>query len=620
MIDFHPLLSAFQAVRRELLALRDPSGHWVGELSSSAFATASAASALCIVARAVKEESRREAYRQLAGRSVDWLVAGQNGDGGWGDTRLSPSNLAATMLVRAAIHLSAQSQRYADSLARAQRYYDNYNGLAGLRRQYGGDPTMLAAILGNSALAGLTAWRDVPALAFELAWLPRALQRPLAGYPVLGVAATYADPVRVGIGQARFFHHRPRNPLALLTRRLSIGRSLARLGRMQPPSGGFLESVPWTSFLVMGLAATGRVDHPVARRALDFLLDTVRGDASWSIDTSLSVWNTALSINALAAASGDVGALGCLDWLLGCQRSDLDPLTESPPGGWGCNDGRGSLADADNTSSALLALSVLSKSGAGANRSRIETAATAGIHWLLAVQNTDGGWPTFCRTRGTRLRVAVGSRRDPQAGAPLDGSGADLTAHALRALRAWQYWTADRAIDEAIRHGMNYLARQQRSDGSWRPLWFGNPNFPNDENPIYGTSQVLLAYRDLDQIESPLAQRGLEWLAAAVDPGGGWGGGQGRGTRYSGSRGPSSVEETALAVEALLAAPTDSRRQPVLEAGLHWLVRAVEESRHRQTTAIGLHLGRLWYYEKVYSLAFTVSALGQAVKLFSRSG
>ena len=541
----------------------------------------------------MKEESRREAYQQLACRSVDWLVAGQNGDGGWGDTRSSPSNLAATMLVRAAIHLAAQSQRYADSLARAQRWFDNHDGLAGLRRQYGGDPTMLAAILGNSALAGLTAWRDVPAMAFELAWLPRTLQRPL------GASASYADPVRVGIGQARFFHRWPRNPLALLTRRLSVGRSLARLGRMQPPSGGFLESVPWTSFLVMGLASTGRVNHPVARRGLGFLLDTVRGDASWSIDTSLSVWNTALSINALASASGDVGALGCLDWLLGCQRSESDPLTETPPGGWGCNDARGSL-----------------------RRRRRHLDRASGLIGALEVRR--GGPSAADRDRGHRrhqLAPGRAERRRRLAHLPprlarctlLDGSGADLTAHALRALRAWQYWIADRSIDEAIRRGMYYLAAQQRSDGSWRPLWFGNPNFPGEENPIYGTSQVLLAYRDLDQIESPPAQRGLEWLTAAVDPGGGWGGG-GQGE----SRGPSSVEETALAVEALLAAPSDPRRQPVLEAGLQWLVRAVEESRHRQPAAIGLHLARLWYCEKVYPLAFTVSALGQAVKLLSR--
>ena len=354
------------------------------------------------------------------------------------------SNLAATLLVRAAVHLAAQSQRHSDSLAQAQRWFDSHDGLAGLRRQYGGDPTMLAAVLGNSALAGLTAWRDVPVMAFELAWLPRSLQRPLAA------SASYAEPVRVGIGQARYFHRWPRNPLSLLTRRLSVGRSLARLGRMQPPSGGFLESVPWTAFLVMGLALTGRVNHPVARRGLGFLLDTVRSDASWSIGTSLSVWNTTLSINALASASGDVVRPGLPRLAVGLPGGESDPLTETPPGGWSCNDARGSLADADDTSTALLALSVLLKSGAGANRPRIETAATAGIRWLLAVQNDDGGWPTF--RRGAR--------------GPLDGSGSDLTAHALRALRAWQYWIADRAIDEAIRYGMQYLAAKQRSNGS----------------------------------------------------------------------------------------------------------------------------------------------------------
>ncbi len=209
--------------------------------------------------------------------------------------------------------------------------------------------------------------------------------------------------------------------------------------------------------------------------------------------------------------------------------------------------------------------------------------------------------------------MAVGPPSAAVARGTLDGSGADLTAHALRALRAWQYWIADRAIDEAIRYGMQYLAAQQRSDGSWRPLRFGNPNFAGAENPIYGTAQVLLAYRDLDQIESPVAQRGLAWLTAAVDPGGGWGGG-GQGE----SRGPSSIEETALAVETLLAAPSDPGRLPVLEAGLKWLIKAVEESRHRQAATIGLHLARLWYYEKVYPLAYTVSALGQAVKLLSR--
>ena len=85
MIDFHPLLSAFQTARRELLALRAAEGHWIGEVSSSPFATASAAGALCIVAANVTEDARRDAYRQLASRSAEWLASAQASDGGWGD-------------------------------------------------------------------------------------------------------------------------------------------------------------------------------------------------------------------------------------------------------------------------------------------------------------------------------------------------------------------------------------------------------------------------------------------------------------------------------------------------------------------------------------------------------
>jgi squalene-hopene/tetraprenyl-beta-curcumene cyclase len=592
MIDLNSLFSAFQTVRRDLLALRVPPGHWVGELSSSAFSTASAASALAVVAQAVKDEPRAAAYRQLASRSIDWLAAHQNGDGGWGDTGQSPSNAATTAVVRSAIHLASQTHRYSDSLARVQRYYDIDDGIAGIRRQCGGDPAILSAVLGTLALAGLIPWKGVPPLAYELAWLPRPLRHPR------DARAGFIEPIRVGIGQARFFHRWPRNPLTLVARGVSVGRSLKALAIVQPPSGGFLEAVPWTAFLVMGLAATGRAEHPVARRGLGFLLDSVRDDASWPIVTNLSVTNTSLSINALASASGDVGALGCLDWLLGCQHRETCRLTGTPSGGWSCSDSSGYLPDTDNTAGALLALSVLLKSGGGVHRPRIESAAYAGIHWLLALQNADGGWPAF--RRGSRL-----GRREP--------SGAELTARALRALRAWQYWVADCPIDEAIRRGMEFLAAQQQSNGSWQSLTFGNPSFPYEENLVFGTGQVLLAYRDLDQMEHPRAQRGLDWLAAAVDPGGSWGGGLGE------PRGPSNVEETALAVEALLAAPIDSR-QTVLEAGLAWLVRAIQESRHCQAAAIGLQLGRLSYAEKVFPLAFTVSALGQAVKRLSRPG
>ena len=97
----------------------------------------------------------------------------------------------------------------------------------------------------------------------------------------------------------------------------------------------------------------------------------------------------------------------------------------------------------------------------------------------------------------------------------------------------------------------------------------------------------------------------------------------------------SSVEETALAVEALLAAlprnategvpysapePRTLNPEPLtaaLEKGLNWLALRVERGEHRQPAPIGFYFAKLWYYEKLYPLTFTVAALGRACRLYA---
>jgi len=337
----------------------------------------------------------------------------------------------------------------------------------------------------------------------------------------------------------------------------------------------------------MSLAGTDRADHPVVRRAVRFLIDSVRDDGSWPIDTNLATWNTTLAVNALAAASGDVGALGCLDWLLACQHRRLHPFTHAAPGGWGWTDLSGAVPDADDTSGALLALKTLRDCNARAEHGPIASAAAAGVRWLLDLQNADGGWPTFCRGWGTM---------------PFDRSGADLTAHALRALSAWRR-VAPTRIERAVRRGLRFLARCQRGDGSWLPLWFGNQDDPQEENPVYGTSRVLAAYRELNLLGTPQARRGVAWLAAAQHADGGFGAATG---------GERSVEETALAVEAL-AAVGEADVQVVADKGLSWLVQAVEAGRHTAASPIGFYFARLWYYEDLYPIVFTVGAFGHAL-------
>ena len=230
--------------------------------------------------------------------------------------------------------------------------------------------------------------------------------------------------------------------------------------------------------------------------------------------------------------------------------------------------------------------------------------------------------------RGVRRRRRRGGRaRAPFA--PRDPGRArgfaviiDLTAHALRAINVWcaqekdsgaiPVGTTSSEFSRAIERGFSFLTHSQRSDGSWVPLWFGNQDHPSEENPTYGTAKVLMAYRDFNQTASPEAQRGLEWLRQSQNDDGGWGGGASIPTSQPGNVG-SSVEETALAVEALLMDVASDSTQKAVAKGLRWLVDAVESGAYLENSPIGFYFAKLWYHETLYPLVFTVAALGRAL-------
>jgi squalene-hopene/tetraprenyl-beta-curcumene cyclase len=74
------------------------------------------------------------------------------------------------------------------------------------------------------------------------------------------------------------------------------------------------------------------------------------------------------------------------------------------------------------------------------------------------------------------------------------------------------------------------------------------------------------------------------------------------------------VEETALAIEALAEVGADPAFAAGFEAGVAWLIEAVERNSHRDCSPIGFYFAKLWYYERLYPLIFTVAALGQVVR------
>jgi squalene-hopene/tetraprenyl-beta-curcumene cyclase len=618
MISVDParLERAYQTALAALLAQRTAEGHWVGELSSSALSTATAVSALALV----QKQTGSRAHDSLIAGGLAWLAAHQNADGGWGDTVKSISNISTTMLCLAAFHIGEAEGQYAGLLGRiqdhlAERFGRTPEKLAeAVRRRYGKDRTFSVPILTTCALAGLVSWKEVPPLPFELACLPQSWFRFLRLQVV-----SYALPALIAIGQAVHHHRPPWNPLKRLLRRLARARSLRVLERIQPSSGGFLEATPLTSFVTLSLASIELAEHPVARKGVEFLVRSVRPEGSWPIDTNLATWVTTLSFNALSA-TGDLSAVGGLkrlrEWLRRQQYTERHPYTGAAPGGWAWTDLPGGVPDADDTAGCLLVLGCLD-TGLEPPKS-----AVAGLRWLLDLQNADGGMPTFCRGWGHL---------------PFDRSGSDLTAHALRALARWgarkkTVWVTElrfqpprlrriliskAEIDRAVARGLKFLTANQRPDGSWLPLWFGNQFAPDDENPTYGTARVLAAYRDLDMMNSDPARRGVAWLLSAQNADGGWGGAAGV---------PSSIEETALAVEVLLDAPgaetpgADARGSSVEQAvnnGLAWLVEQVETGGLENPTPIGFYFAKLWYFEKLYPLIFTVAALGRARRKLS---
>ena len=615
-ITTSPLHTAYETARDYLLDQRQGRDHWTGQLAASSLSTATAISTLALVRQHYQAPPNEQAdlptinqLSQTIDNGLAWLANHQNQDGGWGDTNLSYSNIATTLLVIAAFKLADQESSNVKLLQAAQKYVDNIGIEKGLRKRYGKDKTFAIPILTNAALAGMVPWKKVAALPFELACFPTAVYRFLS-LPVV----SYAIPALVAIGQARFFHRPPRNPITWLVRKLTVNKSLRVLQRIQPTSGGYLEAIPLTSFVAMSLAATGRVHHRVTTQGVEFLMSTVREDGSWPIDSDLATWNTSLAIKALDQNEADVATLDATTWLLSCQHTKRHPYTGADPGGWGWSNLSGAVPDCDDTPAALLALDAIRRSDSfsAIDFPQLTTVAMAGVKWMLSLQNRDHGWPTFCRGWSSL---------------PFDRSGADLTAHVLRALKAWEqeilapagpFHGKPEKFQQLIDGAFAYLQRKQNSDGSWFPLWFGNQDRSDEENPVYGTAKVLLAYHRWGKSEDPITRQGYQWLVKQANNDGGWGSGVDKSRNNNGqvsiTRAESGVEETALAIETLLTAPTSELNENTLNKGLEWMIRSVENGSFKDCSPIGFYFAKLWYHECLYPIIFTVSALGAAMK------
>ncbi len=595
-----------------LMNSRSEDGMWRGKLSSSAISTSVSVYAL--------QRIDAEKYAQQIENGVRWLNATMKPDGSWGDTVESPSNMTATLLTYVSLYAVGKASDRTRAYLNQQFGGETEEALIkGVLNYYGKDYTFSVPILMMCALAGVISnWKKIPPFPFELATLPQKLFRYL-NLPVV----SYAIPALIAIGicqmrksgkkkmERQFSISNCLRPV----RNLFVPKAMRVLRKMQPEDGGYLEAAPLTAFVSMCLAESGFREHEVTQQCAKFLVDTVREDGAWSIDTNLSGWVTSLAAKVIKLTinneqltinmpfaltstpstlnspptQGDSGGLltsnpSTLNSKLSeiIKRNatkDVHPFTGARHGGWGWSDLSGSVPDGDDTSGALIALHHLTH---GTVSKEIEE----GLKWLMWLQNNDGGMPTFCKGWGKL---------------PFDRSTPDITAHAMLAMGLW-IPSLNGQIKRDVQRSYNRMLRWMQgtaNDAGWTPLWFGDQDATDEKAPVYGTATVIDYLMQSNQPEGKaLAESKVQFLINCQNEDGGWGGNKGV---------CSKVTFTSRALAALAHFP--DRYEENKQKGWEYLYERYKAGTLYVPEPIGLYFSRLWYSEDLYNVTFLLHAI-----------
>jgi squalene-hopene/tetraprenyl-beta-curcumene cyclase len=351
------------------------------------------------------------------------------------------------------------------------------------------------------------------------------------------------------------------------------------------------------------------------------------------------VWDTSLTLRALAESGVEADhplADRGVQWLLAQEirtRGDWSHNVAAQPGAWCFEFANRHYPDLDDTAIALLALQEAHRPPGERSQwlppdlklvantkaptipdarrkalllDDLASATERATGWMLAMQNSDGGWGAFDKDNTAEFLCHV-----PFAdhNAMIDPSSPDLTARVLESITK----NGKRLGDPAVNRAVAYLRRSQEADGSWFGRW--------GVNYIYGTWQALTGLKSAGVPHTdPAVVAGSQWLITHQQPSGGWGEsadsyadptlrGQGRET----------ASQTAWAVMGLVAAGLHDH--PAAHRGVRYLVaQQKSDGTWDESEFTGTGFPRVFYLRyHYYRIYFPLMALSRWARVAGKN-
>ena len=280
-------------------------------------------------------------------------------------------------------------------------------------------------------------------------------------------------------------------------------------------SDGLGAIFPPMIYTVVALGCLGYEDNSAAVRWALAQLEDLQIEEAGAIRVQpchSPVWDTAIATIALADAKlpdFHPSLLRSVRWMLDkevrvhgdCYARGVD----AEPSGWPFQFRNERYPDIDDTAMVLLALHAT----ALRDDPDVTAATKRAVHWLLALQNTDGGWAAYDRDINNQVLTKV---TFADHNAMLDPSCADITARVVEMLGTLGH----RADHPAIARALAYLWQTQEPEGCWYGRW--------GVNYVYGTWQVLQGLKAINfPMDHPSIIRACRWLESVQQLGGGWG-------------------------------------------------------------------------------------------------